>query len=305
MTAFQWLASFALAATLVPALPAESHCPGNVASLHFHLVHRSQIIVPVMVNHTGPYDFLVDTGAKITMVDSSLAAELHLQVQGTAIVSGVGFHTIEPLAQLDSLEVGSQSLANNLVLVQDLKHLEAAELYVRGVLGGSFMEHFEVLIDNVHTILCLDNARAMLPEVKGQRIALVAPPETAGKDRLTRALLLPVHLSAIGTQQLLLWLDSGTNVSYLYDLHGYSDPKMFERLPVRGRTANGGDRTFAVLPPQDMKVGPLVCHHISFITLADAKSEGTKAEFDGLLSTGLFRRVYISYADQFVVLEPW
>lgn len=183
MHAFQWLASFALAATIVPALPAEPHCPGNVASLHFHLVHRSQIIVPVMTNHTGPYDFLVDTGTRITMVDPSLAAELHLQVQGTANVSGVGFHTSEPLAQLDSLEVGSQSMANNLVIVQDLKHLEAAELYVRGVLGGSFLGHFEVLIDDVHTILCLDNARAMLPEVKGQRIALVAPPETEGKDR--------------------------------------------------------------------------------------------------------------------------
>jgi hypothetical protein len=28
-------------------------------------------------------------------------------------------------------------------------------------------------------------------------------------------------------------------------------------------------------------------------------------EVDGLLPTVLFRRVYISYADRFVVLEPW
>ena len=28
-------------------------------------------------------------------------------------------------------------------------------------------------------------------------------------------------------------------------------------------------------------------------------------EVDGLLLTVLFRRVYISYADRFVVLEPW
>ena len=30
-----------------------------------------------------------------------------------------------------------------------------------------------------------------------------------------------------------------------------------------------------------------------------------KAIADGLLPTVLFRRVYISYADRFVVLEPW
>ena len=31
----------------------------------------------------------------------------------------------------------------------------------------------------------------------------------------------------------------------------------------------------------------------------------SKIEVDGLLPTAIFRRVYISYADRFVVLEPW
>jgi hypothetical protein len=305
MTAFKWLASFVLAATVVPALPAEPHCPGNVHSLRFRLVHRSQIIAPVMINHNGPYDFLVDTGTKLTVVDPSLAAELHLNNVGKAEFGGVGFHTRAPLAQLDLLQVGSQSVANHLVVVQDLKHLEGAELYIRGIVGGSFLEHFEVLIDNAHTILCLDNARAMRPEVKGQPIALVTPPQEVGGELSTRPLILPVHLSAFGTQQLLLRLDSGTNVSFLYHLGGYSDPRVFERAHLRGRTADGGDRAFAILPPQELKVGTLICHNIPFITLADTKREVPKAESDGLLATGLFRRVYISYADQFVVLEPW
>jgi hypothetical protein len=63
MSTFKWLASIALTAAILPALHAEPHCPGNVPSLRLRLVQRSRIILPVTINHTGPYDFLVDTGA--------------------------------------------------------------------------------------------------------------------------------------------------------------------------------------------------------------------------------------------------
>ena len=62
MSLVKWLASVTLAATALPVLQAEPRCPGNVDSLRFRLVRRSQIIAPVTINHTGPYDFLVDTG---------------------------------------------------------------------------------------------------------------------------------------------------------------------------------------------------------------------------------------------------
>lgn len=61
MTTLKWLASASLALATFPASYAESHCPGNVTSLRLRLVQRSQIIVPVKINHTGPYDFLVDS----------------------------------------------------------------------------------------------------------------------------------------------------------------------------------------------------------------------------------------------------
>src|SRR3981081_3528934 len=91
MSTFKWFASFAVAATIVPALPAEPHCPGNVASVPLHLTNRYQMIVAVSVNHSGPYNFLLDTGTQITMVDPSLAAELNLNAKGSAMVARLGF----------------------------------------------------------------------------------------------------------------------------------------------------------------------------------------------------------------------
>ena len=54
-----------------------------------------------------------------------------------------------------------------------------------------------------------------------------------------------------------------------------------------------------------MQIGILAFRQISFVSLADTGKDVPKVEVDGLLPTALFRRVYISYADRFVVLEPW
>ena len=70
MSLIKCLASISLAAIALPTLYSEPRCPGNIASLPFHLVHRSRIIVPVVINHTGPYEFLLDTGDGSTIVDA-------------------------------------------------------------------------------------------------------------------------------------------------------------------------------------------------------------------------------------------
>jgi len=304
MSTFKWLASIALAATILPVLHAEPHCPGNAASLRFRLVQRSQIIVPVTINRTGPYDFLVDTGAQVITVDPAMAAELHLKIEGTTGFVGVGFHTRPSFAHLDTLEAGSQALANPLVVIQNIEHLQAADPRIRGILGGNFLEHFDVLIDYAHTILCLDNAKVMQPQIKGKHIALVTPPHPEGGVLHTEPLIISVHLSGIPGRPLLQLLDSGTNVPLLYDSGKDMAGGFSVSTPIRDRGPDGAERVFAVLPPQDMQIGTLTTHQISFVTPA-ARKDIPKVEVDGLLPTAIFRCVYISYADRFVVLEPW
>jgi len=125
---------FVLAAMTVATLPAETHCPGSVASVPFHLVNRYQMIVAISVNHSVLYNFLLDTGTQITMVDPSLAAELNLVTQGTVAVAGAGFNASASFAQLDLLEVGSHSVANQKVLVYNLNNLQSTNLNIAGIL---------------------------------------------------------------------------------------------------------------------------------------------------------------------------
>jgi len=51
------------------------------------------MIVAVSVNHSVPYDFLLDTGTQFSMVDPALATELHLKAEGSIPVAGTGFES--------------------------------------------------------------------------------------------------------------------------------------------------------------------------------------------------------------------
>jgi ABC-type amino acid transport substrate-binding protein len=62
---------------------AEAHCPGNIASVTPRIVARALIVIPVKINQSGPFDFMVDTGSQLTVVDPALASQLGMKLQGT------------------------------------------------------------------------------------------------------------------------------------------------------------------------------------------------------------------------------
>ena len=303
MTTFQWFASLVLAATIVPALAAETHCPGNVASVPFRLVNRHQIVLAVSINHTGPYNFLLDSGTQITMIDPSLAAELHLDTQGAVMVAGAGSRQSASFAQLDLVEAGSHAVANQKVLVYDLQNLRSADLHIQGILGEDFLEHFDVLIDNAHSLLCLDNSAAMRTAVKGPHIPLVASAEPEDVVALPSLLIIPVRLSD-GVRPVRLLLDSGTNAPILYNTPEYMALPPSQDAVLRGDGVDGAQRIFSALPPQDVKIGSLELSRVPFFSLAGTQKDALVKGFDGVLPTGLFRRVFIDHADHFAVLEP-
>jgi len=303
MSTFKWFASFVLAATIVPALPAEPHCPGNVASVPLHLTNSHQMIVAVSVNHSGPYNFLLDTGTQTTMVDPSLAAELHLNTQGSALVAGFGFHAAASIAQLDLLEVGSHAVANQKVIVFEFQNPHSIDLHFRGVLGEDLLGQFDMLIDNDYKLLCLDDSAGMRADVKGPHIALLKPARAATGMPALMSLIIAARLSD-GERPVLLKLDSGTNVSFLFNTYRYIPLGLLRSTSLHGGGLDGAQHPYAAMPLQDLKIGPLEIPRVSFLTFADSKQD-SGITGDGMLATGLFRRVFICHAHHFAVLESW
>ena len=111
MATFKWFASFVLAATIVSHASGRNPLPGKCckctpSSGEPPSDDRGRIRQPFR-----PLQLLLDTGSQITMVDTSLAASLHLATQGTAEVVSVGMHASASFARLDLLETGSHSVS--------------------------------------------------------------------------------------------------------------------------------------------------------------------------------------------------
>jgi hypothetical protein len=302
MTIFRAFAFSVLAVSLVSSLSAETRCPGNVASLPFRLTNRHQIVLPVSINHSGPYHFLLDTGTQITMVDPVLANSLRLDTQGAAVVASAGMQASASFAQLGLLQAGPHAVANQKVLVYSLQNLQASGLDIQGVLGEDFLEQFDMLIDNAHSILCLDDSATMRKEVRGWHIELLAPTQTSNGNRLPASLIVSAHLSD-GMRPVRLKLDSGANIPFLYNPSEYMALGLFHGASLHGGP-EGSPRTFTALPPQKLKIGPLEIANVTFVTLAGVQKDARTSDFDGLLTMGLFRRVFICHSDHFAVIDP-
>jgi hypothetical protein len=156
-----------LAAFISPALHAEAPCLADVKAIPFHSSSHHQMIVGVSINHSGPFDFLLDTGTQMTLVDRSLASELHLATSGNADVAGVSFQGDALFAKLDTLAVGDHVSTNQGVLVYNMKPVQAAGFAIRGLLGQDFLSQFDVLIDNSHGVLCLYDSDVMRGRQRG------------------------------------------------------------------------------------------------------------------------------------------
>jgi hypothetical protein len=297
------LVSVTLATVTLPALLAESHCPAGIASVTPRFVQRALIVIPVRINHKGPFDFMVDTGSQVTVVDPSLAAELGLKPQGKVGLITVASHVQASLTALDTLEAASHTVEKPLAIVQDLEPIQAADPRIRGILGENFLAHFDLLIDYAHKLLCLDETGAMRESVRGERIPLMTLQHPESEVPFTERLVIPVHLSGTGNRQILLQLDSGSDGLILH-AGNEANSGLLKRATLQGRGVSKAQRAFAVLPPQDMQIGAHTLNHVYFVTPVSVEQNTPKMETDGLLPTVLFQRVFISEANHYVVFDP-
>lgn len=294
----------ALTLPLIPLLHARAQCPGNVASLHVRVIERSLVVVPVKINHSGPYDMVVDTGAQVTTIDPALQAEPQLSTDGTAGVIGPGVYERDNLIRLDLLEAGSQAVARALAVVGDLRQLQIADKNIRGILGSNFLGHFDMLLDYAHGVLCLDDGTRLQQKVKGEHIALIKAAKSDEGPPFTERSVITVRVSGVKARDLHLILDSGSNAPLLFNSAVL--PVDLSKNAVLTRVdGNGVEQRFAVLMAPDIQVGTHSFHRIPFVTPIDIGRDVPKLQEDGLLPTVLFQWIYISHSQAYAVIEPW
>jgi predicted aspartyl protease len=144
--------ALALCIRFSPAAHAATTCvPARLASSGYPVV-----VVQARVNDTGPYRFLVDTGATVTIVNASLAKRLHLAALPVS-VQGVGAGgRFSTRASTASIAVGGARQDRVLVATFDLTDIENAVGAVDGAIGYNFLKAYRVTLDYPGSKLCLE-----------------------------------------------------------------------------------------------------------------------------------------------------
>ena len=114
----------------------------------------NSIVIPASINGRGPFDFVLDTGASVTLVSPQTVRDLNIATGPAAQVTGVGGKPVEAAtAVLEELAVGGARVASLPTLVRAIEPLNAAN--VVGLLGQDYLDHFIMNLDSASKTLTL------------------------------------------------------------------------------------------------------------------------------------------------------
>lgn len=138
----------------IPAAPAATRAEQDAAPLAripFEL-HRNKIVIPVTLNGAGPFDFILDTGAPVTILGAtSLAQRLGVTLERSASIGGAGDGDAPAAAVSEpvTIAVGDVVVDRARVVVFDLTDplAQASGRQYHGVIGKLLFDRFVVCID--------------------------------------------------------------------------------------------------------------------------------------------------------------
>jgi predicted aspartyl protease len=154
------LLAFALVACR-PTGPSRVEAPADSAAgeIAFRMAGPQDvaILIPVRLNGTGPYEFVLDTGATLTCLHDELADSLGLREPAGMLGYGAGVGSAGSirLVEIDSVAVGAAQAFDLTGCVLDLAQARAIGIEADGLLGLNFLRALRVGLDFERDILTL------------------------------------------------------------------------------------------------------------------------------------------------------
>jgi predicted aspartyl protease len=118
--------------------------------------HAGRILAPVKVNGQGPFKFVVDTGATLSVLSPHVAAKLGLtpNADSSVLLSGVTGSAIVGTVHVQSLEVGDLVMRDLTLPV-----IGATMNGVDGILGVEGFEDLRLTVDFVHDRIKIERSQ--------------------------------------------------------------------------------------------------------------------------------------------------
>ena len=260
------------------------------SNIHFRLVDNTLIVVALNSDQGSRFDFVLDTGSDTTVVDPSIASRLSfVPVERIRVVS-LGNASLVLRGSIPALSVGPFRVNNVPVLIKDLSSMRKLDPHIVGIVGQSFLSHFNYLIDYHRHLVCFESGDEIRNIADGDHVAIKSTENrmmVAAEARSRRA------------AKVNLLLDSGSFSVVM--------------LSAASRTLNIPRRATALEETSDGQV-ELQTGRMSELTVGSQRLRDITVILpaiepnipigDGLLPTILFRAVYVNNQEGFVIFNP-
>ncbi len=257
------------------------------------LVRDTFVLVPVEINDTGPFLFLLDTGASSTLMSERLARRLDLVVTSHQPIDTLAGAAVIRAGHIESLRLGGSEWTDLDVSWTDLRPLQNLDRRIEGVLGLDVLAHVDFLID------FRAKSVSLLPAAEAERTV---------EGHKTPMHVIGQHLGVKGTldgresRPLSLVLDSGASDLILYT-------SRVAPADVAGASRLGPAQLDTLAGRRPVSMVRLACLVLGQTSLRDViagmveEPEGDRPE-DGLLPLRLFRRIYLAPSAGYVIFNP-
>jgi predicted aspartyl protease len=112
-----------------------------------------RLTLPVMIDGTGPFAFLIDTGSQATAITHEIRASLALPPAGTAVLIGMASRRTVDLASVGRIDFGSRSFINF-----DAPVLARENVGADGIIGLDALQDMRVLLDFRQQTIAVEDA---------------------------------------------------------------------------------------------------------------------------------------------------
>ena len=275
-----------------PAMVESEFIPGF--EQQFEIDRSDRMTVPVSINGSVTYPFIVDTGAERTVIATDLAKALKLE-QGPQLKLA----TITGTAYADSYMIENLTMNTINVALIEAPGLERRNLGAYGLLGIDSLEDHKVLLDFKNTKMDVlpSKRKAGLGKLERGMIVVTA------KRRAGRMILSDAEVGGVKVD---IILDTGAQSSMgnyaLRDRLRKRDMR-FDYVPVLMRSVTGDTLTGDFTQVRDINIGGVTISDLP-VTFADnyaftaLKLERKPAILLGMDALKLFDRVMVDFSNR-------
>jgi len=254
------------------------------------------LVVPVSINESGPYSFVLDTGSNRTLIRNDLLKKLGIASERLVpinMTNGV-IYVHETVAK--SVAVAGMSVNDLEIEGIDTNQITRMGTSIQGVLGEDFLKHFDFLIDNHSKTLTLDNASDLADSLSGDHLPLSFHGRYGHHPTVDR-LVLDVKLASLETFH--FQLDSGTNSATFFP--SKAAPYIAD-VTFRGTISTPNGYSSCPINLVTLEIGKSAFRNQKLVSCEGVTRDDY--DVDGMLPTSIFDRLFISHAQAYAIVNP-